>query len=386
MRIASLSVDRFTSCRLAWFAALVALTAVPTVAQNIDVLSIADARFGSGWTLDGGAMTTTRSKLLETTSFGPTGVIGRQIVIEDSAATITPALLAGVEIVFIGYLSDTSPNAFSNSELNALENFVTSGGSLLVTCDAANYDAVCSRFGFPIVDYGGTLQSAAGAGFNHPALVGPFGAVRQVTASGSIGNFANSVGGTVLLRSDTGGRPIALAERVGSGRVLALGDVDLISNYGLSSGTGFSTPNDVLLLNAIAWLAGESGGSCVPDNTTLCIDDVPGDGRFRVRVTYDTVLGGGLSGTALASSTYGMGARTGGLFTFFDPAVPEMLLKVLRGCGSTGHFWIFFSAGTNAGFTVTVTDLVNGGAPWTYTNPDLNPAPPVQDIYALPCP
>lgn len=383
MRLGSANLPRLL---LPVLAALGALAPAPAAAQNIDVLSIDTARFGTSWTLNGSRMTDTRAKLLNTSHFGAAGVVGRPIVIEDSAATITAGVLSGVEIVFIGYLADGHANAFSNSELNALENFVENGGALLVTCDASNYDAVCARFGYPIVGGGGYLQSASGAGFNHPALVGPFGAARQVAAQGSIGNFANSVDATVLLRSDSSSAPIALADFVGSGRVVALGDVDLISNDTLSDNSGLYNPNDALLLNVFAWLAEESGGACVPDNTTLCIDNVPGDGRFRVRVTYDTSLGGGLSGTALASSTLGLRARSGGLFTFFDPAVPEMLLKVLNGCGSTGHFWIFFSAGTNAGFTVTVTDLLGGGSPWTYTNPDLVAAPPVQDIYALPCP
>jgi hypothetical protein len=365
---------------------LAVLAPAPAAAQNIDLLSIADSRFGLGWTLDGGAMTQTRAKLLDTNNFGPTGTVDRAIVIEDRSAAITPAALAGVEIVFIGYLDDDSVNAFTNSELNALENFVQAGGSLLVTCDSSSYDAVCARFGYPIVGGNSYFQSAAGAGFNHPVLVGPFGAARQVAADGTISTFADTVDATVLLRSDLNRHPSVLADRVGTGRVVAIADVDMISNYTLSGPGDGPKPNDLLLLNAVAWLAGESGGSCVPDNTTLCIDNVPGDGRFRVRVTYDTTLGGGLSGSALASSTLGMGARTGGLFTFFDPAVPEMLFKIVNGCGSTGHFWIFYSAGTNAGFTVTVNDLVGGGAPWTHTNPDLVAAAPVQDIFALPCP
>jgi hypothetical protein len=71
---------------------------------------------------------------------------------------------------------------------------------------------------------------------------------------------------------------------------------------------------------------------------------------------------------------------------FFDPSVPEMVLKVLNACGESGFYWIFFAAGTNAGFTVTVEDLVAGGSPRTCTNPDLTAAPPVQDIQALACP
>src|SRR6188768_1969663 len=78
----------------------------PLAAQNIDILSIADSRFNSGWTLDGSAMSSTRAKLLDGDVFGPGGVVDRTVVIQDTAATITPALLSGVEILFIGYLDD----------------------------------------------------------------------------------------------------------------------------------------------------------------------------------------------------------------------------------------------------------------------------------------
>src|SRR5947208_2497173 len=35
---------------------------------------------------------------------------------------------------------------------------------------------------------------------------------------------------------------------------------------------------------------------CVPSDTTLCIDDSPGDRRFEVKASYSTSLAGGLSG------------------------------------------------------------------------------------------
>jgi hypothetical protein len=53
-------------------------------------------------------------------------------------------------------------------------------------------------------------------------------------------------------------------------------------------------------------------------------------------------------------------------------------------CALTGKYWVFYSAGTNVGMKVTVTDVQTGRSA-TYTNPDLTPAPPVQDTSALPC-
>ena len=75
----------------------------------------------------------------------------------------------------------------------------------------------------------------------------------------------------------------------------------------------------------------------------------------------------------------------GGLFWFFGADNPEMLIKVIKGCTVNNHFWVFYAAGTNVGFTVTVTDTKTGHQV-TYTNHDLTAAPPVQDTNALSCP
>jgi uncharacterized metal-binding protein len=72
----------------------------------------------------------------------------------------------------------------------------------------------------------------------------------------------------------------------------------------------------------------------------------------------------------------------GGAFWFFSPDNPEILVKVLDGCSFNGAKWFFASAGTNVGFTVTLTDTATG-AQRVYTNPDLNPALPIQDTSAF---
>lgn len=124
---------------------------------------------------------------------------------------------------------------------------------------------------------------------------------------------------------------------------------------------------------------------CVPDATTLCIDRNPGDRRFKVTVSFSTVQGGGLSGNAKAISLSSLGVTKGGLFWFFGADNPELLIKVLDACGLNSRFWVFLTAGTNVGFTVTVTDTVTGQVR-VYTNPDLTPHVPVQDTtVGLPC-
>lgn len=129
---------------------------------------------------------------------------------------------------------------------------------------------------------------------------------------------------------------------------------------------------------------GPAGSPCVPDATTLCIDDQPGDRRFKVQVAYRTAQGGERSGMGTAISLASLGVEHGGLFWFFSPDNPEMLVKVVNACSLNGTFWVFSSAGTNVGLTTTVTDTLTGHVK-TYSNPDLTAAAPVQDTGALPC-
>lgn len=127
-----------------------------------------------------------------------------------------------------------------------------------------------------------------------------------------------------------------------------------------------------------------SSPSCTPAPTVLCLDDVPGDRRFRVTVEYATTQGGGLSGSGQAIPLGPLGVGRGGLFWFFGADNPEMLVKVLNACSLNDSFWVFFSAGTNVGFTLEVLDTHTGEV-FASTNPDLRAAPPVQSTDALPC-
>jgi hypothetical protein len=130
---------------------------------------------------------------------------------------------------------------------------------------------------------------------------------------------------------------------------------------------------------------GSLAGPCVPNSTTLCIDDQPGDKRFKLQVAWATSQNGGQAGNGQAISLSSVGVAQGGLFWFFSGSNPEMLVKVLGACGVNGHHWVFGSAGTNVGLTFTVTDTATG-AQKVYSNPDLQPAVPIQDLNAFTCP
>jgi hypothetical protein len=136
------------------------------------------------------------------------------------------------------------------------------------------------------------------------------------------------------------------------------------------------------------WLAPPANNTdpCIPNDTTLCIDDAPGDKRFEVRVAYQTTQGGGSSGMGHAVSLSSLNIRRGGLFWFFNAANPELLIKVLNACVPVfgNRFWVFYSAGTNIGLTIDVRDTV-GGQTLTYTNPDGTPAAPRQDTTGFAC-
>ncbi len=104
-----------------------------------------------------------------------------------------------------------------------------------------------------------------------------------------------------------------------------------------------------------------------------------------IQVSFHTSQGGGFSGSGNAIPLSSLGVTEGGLFWFFGAANPEMLIKILDGCALNSHFWVFFAATTNVGFTVTVTDTLTGHQA-TYTNADKHAALPVQDTSALACP
>jgi hypothetical protein len=226
----------------------------------IEVGSIADSRFGTGWTLDGSEMTRTRAKLLATANFGPLGAVGEAINITDIAGPISVTALSTFEIFFIGYLNDGSANAFSEEELQAMQDWVAAGGTMVITCDEPGYAAVCTAFGpVPAADDGASppvVPATAGI------FDGPFGSPAELDMSGATNYFSDTDGFTVL-GIDQADQPVVLEAEIGDGKVIVFTDVDIISNHTLSEGTGISNDNDRFMGNLFAFLAGEAGETFV---------------------------------------------------------------------------------------------------------------------------
>jgi hypothetical protein len=136
---------------------------------------------------------------------------------------------------------------------------------------------------------------------------------------------------------------------------------------------------DAVTISGLKWNLrgnGVGAGGCTPDSNTLCVD-----GRFEIQIAYDT---GSRSGLGTAIPLTSLGVTEGGLFWFFGPDNPEALIKVIDGCSVNNKKWVFFSASTDVGLNVTVTDTQTGQVA-IYKNANGTAAVPVQDTNALPC-
>ncbi len=236
------------------------LVGVATTAEALVILrvgSVASSRFQTTWTLNGSSLTATRAKLLNAANFGPGGIDLPQITISDTAAavdSVNAALLADFDVFFIGFLSDSNANAFTPAELAAFQKWVYEGGTMIVTCDSASYDAVCAYFGHP-VSAGATSPSEVA--FNaaaHPVFSGPFGTVSSLVMSGVKGGFGPAGSATVLAYgAGLDSPPTILVQRFGAGKIVFLSDIDMISNTTLSAGASISNQNDYFLGNLFAF-------------------------------------------------------------------------------------------------------------------------------------
>jgi hypothetical protein len=90
--------------------------------------------------------------------------------------------------------------------------------------------------------------------------------------------------------------------------------------------------------------------ACVPDGTTLCLEQ----GRFRARARWRA-----FSGAEGDASTLPFGDDSG-LFWFFAEDNVELSVKVLDGCEANGHYWVYASGLTNLAIDLEVEDTVTG--------------------------
>ena len=89
-------------------------------------------------------------------------------------------------------------------------------------------------------------------------------------------------------------------------------------------------------------------GFCVPDGSTLCLNNA----RFQVKVAWDVSA----QGAAGVGRTIPLTGDTGA-FWFFSANNVELVVKVVDGRPFNGKFWVFIGSLTDVDYRVTIRDL-----------------------------
>ena len=216
------------------------------------------------------------------------------------------------------------------------------------------------------------------------APAGGPGTIRFTSATASVSESQASV---TLTAERTGGStgPVSVAVNTANGTATAGADYQAVSNGTLTWGNGDSS-NKTLVIPIVgdtteepsetftATLSAPTGGAaigniptatvtisdddltcepCVADATTLCLAGGSGDpNRFRVRVTWTDFAGASGPGKAVPFTT------DAGFFYFFNnPNNLELLVKMVRGCGTAfDAYWFFYAAASNVGLEYDVRD------------------------------
>jgi len=227
------------------------------------------------------------------------------------------------------------------------------------------------------------LSSSIYAGIVDPTGGGTLGLLKSVDGGSTFQQIYGIGGGAfaldpvrpnqVYLATSAGGVPDVLVSADGGATWASMGLPQSI--------TGLAVDPLGRFLYAAAPNAGVyeyqlNSSTCAADSHTLCLSA----GRFAVTADFQTTS----EGPATPATAVPLTAETG-YFWFFDPANIELVTKVLDGCSTNGHYWVFASGLTNVGVQITVTDTVTGASE-PYSNPVRSPFPPIQDTAAFPCP
>lgn len=126
------------------------------------------------------------------------------------------------------------------------------------------------------------------------------------------------------------------------------------SLYGRPIGGSQANAVEVLRRN-VPHLAVRAPSRATADYGCMPFDCIDRAGRFSIRFFHF-----GDSGKRLAGRLPAPVGPNAALYYFFDPANPEVLIKVLDGCGLNGHWWVFASAATDLPYGFWLEDLATG--------------------------
>jgi|CXWL01.1.fsa_nt_gi hypothetical protein len=295
--------------------------------------------------------------------------------------------------ILIGRLPGAATRNLDVFILGGDKNFITRASSVPNQADAAG--GVISVGAIRASDPGAdTIEFFSSRGPTNDGRIKPdVTAIDGVSVTGS-GGFSNPFFGTSAASPHVAGIAALLLQvqpslKSGDAGDNPAADRTALRNAVLDTAVDLGsagTDNTFGTGRADALIAAQSLGSvvssCTPDATTLCIDsNTVGDRRFKAKATFRSSAGAAFS-NAKAVATNSIGINKGGIMAFTDSANPEILIKVLNGCGLNSRYWVFYAATTNQQLELTVTDTKTN-AVRTYTNPLGVAALPVQDTSAF---
>ena len=119
--------------------------------------------------------------------------------------------------------------------------------------------------------------------------------------------------------------------------------------------------------------AADPEGECAHGEANRCLRN----SRYGIAVDWFAADGRGGPATGVHAGT-----DDSGLFRFFDGDNWEVLVKVLDGCETNGHVWVFAASTTDLGYVIRVTDTATGDKR-EYRNEPGNAAPAITDAKAF---
>lgn len=223
---------------------------------------------GSGYSIDCAQQAREVNGFLrQASNFGPTGTVAIDgaVVVKDAAASISDAYLSDLDVLVEGWLFETGGDEYTTAELNRIEAWVEAGGVLIATEDSGAADQLAVLFGTSTNTPAGPcthtpseagdpatdcpeITDAPGAA-THPLVAGRFGdwSTSFLETSGTVGDFADTTGWTVIGRK-SGGAPVIMTRDVGQGRVILLADEGLLRTHSYVTGS-----NEAFVGNLFAW-------------------------------------------------------------------------------------------------------------------------------------
>jgi len=235
--------------------------------QTINIHSIHALRaYGDdlGYTLNGGRMRGSRTKLLNPLNFGTNGTYKKSIkIVDDYLETESLSYIssvADIDIFFFGSFDEKTTIPFSSAELDSLYKWSMNGGKLIIATSPSPPDG---HWDLDILNHHWDFESQHSSdeeyiptrfGLNSAIFKGPFGNVVKANQGGSAqGYFKRIPSKSIVLATDNNDNPTLILDCKTLDLICI--DVDGYTDLGgVTDGSDIISENDKFWANTIAYM------------------------------------------------------------------------------------------------------------------------------------